>query len=304
MNIMIMGAGAIGSLFGGLLKKQHNVVLIGRKPHMQAIQKKKLHITGKTNRIITIHAQETLENLPFDPDLIILTVKAYDTKKAAQQLKTTMHIPTPILSLQNGLDNIENLTTLFPEHDILAATTTHGVFVPRPGHIKHTGEGATIIGELSGKKTKRIIKLATIFNHAGITTSISSCIQKEIWSKAVINASINPVTAIFQQQNGYLLENPVLRRIVHDICRESTTIANTQGFKLNTKTMIQKTEQVIQNTESNYSSMYQSLRHGGKTEIESITGQLVQVGQRNKIETVYSSIVYQMILFLSSQHTN
>ena len=82
-----MGAGAIGSLFGGLLAKHNKIVLIGRTLHIQNIMQQGLHITGKTTRTIKIHAQETLQNLPFTPELILLTVKSYDTKKAAQQLK-------------------------------------------------------------------------------------------------------------------------------------------------------------------------------------------------------------------------
>jgi len=109
MNIVILGAGAIGSLFGALLSKKNNVLLIGRTPHIQAITENGLIITGKTNTTVKILAEESIKKVTFSPDLLVLTVKSYDTETAIKEAKSIIDDSTIVLSLQNGLDNIDTM---------------------------------------------------------------------------------------------------------------------------------------------------------------------------------------------------
>ncbi len=291
MNIVIFGAGAIGSLFGALLSKGNNVLLIGRKTHVTAIRKNGLIIKGKTHLNVKIMAKSSVDNVSFSPDLLILTVKSYDTETALLQARKIITDNTIVLSLQNGLDNIDKISKFLNPKRIIAGVTTHGAFFSKPGIIKHTGKGKTLLGELNGKKTKRIDYIVKLFNQAGIETADSKNILKEIWIKAIINSSINPLTAIFQCKNGYLMENPLLEKLVEMICKESTGIANAEGIDLSYSEMLNKTNEVIKNTSDNYSSMLQSIKKRKKTEIDSINGKLIEIGKKHNISTMISQVL-------------
>ena len=295
MNIIIFGAGAIGSLFGALLSKNNNVLLIGKKPHVTTIQKKGLIIEEKTHLNVRIMAESCVDNISFLPDLLILTVKSYDTETAILQARKIIIDKTIILSLQNGLDNIEKISKHLNSKRIIPGVTTHGAFFSKPGVIKHTGKGMTILGELNGKKTKRIEYIVKSFNEAGIETAESQNILKEIWIKAIINSSINPLTAIFQCKNGFLLKNPLLEKLVEMICEESTSIANSERIGLSKSKMLDKTNEVIKNTSDNYSSMFQSIKKTKKTEIDSINGKLIEIGKKHNISTMINQVLVYCI---------
>lgn len=297
MNIIIFGAGAIGSLLGALLSKNNNVLLIGRKDHISAIKKFGLIIKGKTNLSVNINVETSLNDVTFFPDVLLLTVKSYDTESAILQVKKIVNNNTTVLSLQNGLDNIDKIQKYLPLKLLIAGVTTHSAFFSKPGLISHTGIGSTVIGELNGQKTERIRNIVNLFNNAGIDTVISYNIVKEIWIKAVINSCINPLTAIFQCKNGYLLENPILEKLVEMICKESTSIAYADGVNLSFDDMIKKTRNVIKNTSENYSSMLQSFRKGSRTEIDSINGRFVNVGKKHNI---YPSLNEMLIYSVKS----
>ncbi|KYK20030.1 ketopantoate reductase [Thermoplasmatales archaeon SG8-52-4] len=299
MNIVIMGAGAIGSLFGALLNKKNNVILIGKKPHISAIKKSDLVIEGKTNLKVKISAEHSLDKIKLKPDLIFLTVKSYDTEFAIGQLIDIINEETIIISLQNGLDNIDKIKDYVDEEKIVAGITTHGAIFSKPGRIKHTGIGKTIIGELNGDITKRIKEIENLFNDSEIKTNISKDIIKEIWIKAIVNSSINPLSAFFQCKNGYLLKNPILERLLERICDESTKIANVEGLNLSNIEMIKKTKEVIKDTSENHSSMLQSILHSKKTEIDSINGKIVEIGIKNKIDPLINKILLHSIKSLS-----
>lgn len=295
MNIVVLGAGAIGSLFGGLLSKKNNVLLMGRKMHVQAIKENGLKITGKTQLNVKASAEDSIKKINFSPDILILTVKSYDTENAIKEAKSIIGTNTVVLSLQNGLDNVNKISKIVSRKKIIAGVTTHGAFFSKPGVIKHTGSGETILGELDGKKTERIKHIADLFNEAGIETNISTNIVREIWIKAIINSSINPLSTFFQCKNGYLLENPILENLVERICKESTDVANSEGIHLSYQEMIKKTKKVIRNTSENYSSMVQSFKKGGKTEIDSINGKIVDLGKRNGVKTPINETLVRSI---------
>ena len=299
MNIIIFGAGAIGSLFGAYLSKNNKVVLIGRKPHVLSIKKNALVIEGKTNLKVRINAKEFVDDLKFKPDILILTVKSYDTEKAIIQARKIIDENTTVLSLQNGLDNIDKIKKYISYEKIIAGVTTHGAFFSKPGIIKHTGNGITTLGELNCKKTKRIINIVNCFNQSKIKTKFSYDINKEIWCKAVINSSINPLTTIFNCKNGYLLKNSVLKNLVNKICKESSNIAIANEVDISYKNAIKKTKDVIKKTSENYSSMLQSFKKDGRTEIESINGKLVEIGKKHNHETMLNEILIYSVKSLN-----
>ena len=301
MNIVVLGAGAIGSLFGALLSKKNNVLLIGRTFHVNAIRKNGLSIGGKTQLNVKISAKDSINSIPFSVDLLIVTVKSYDTKSAIDQAKQIIRDRTVVLSLQNGLDNIKTIEHVVERRQIIAGVTTHGAFFSKPGCIKHTGAGKTILGELDGESSERIKNIETVFNQVGIKAVVSENIIKEIWVKAVINSCINPLTAFFGCRNGYLLENPILEKNVENVCKESTSVANAYGIKLSYLDMVNKTKEVIRETSENYSSMLQSVRKGKKTEIDSINGALVNIGRTYSIDVPLNEILVSLVKTFSEQ---
>ena len=295
MNILVFGAGAIGSLFGGILSKNNNVVLIGRKKHVEAINKKGLEINGLTEINTDVKAFENMENISFKSDIAIISVKSYDTENAAKAIKKVIDKNTIIVSLQNGLDNIEKIEKHVDKKQILVCITTHGSVFSKPGHIVHTGVGKTTIGTLNGKKTIALTTVIEEFNASGIKTNYSKDVVRDIWIKAIVNSSINPLTTIFQCNNGNLLKNPILEKSVEKICEESTNIANSENLNLSYNEMIKKTKEVIRETSENKSSMLQSFLQGKKTEIDSINGMLLKIARKNKVKSMLNEVLVNIV---------
>ena len=203
MKIIIFGAGAIGSLFGAKLAKFNEVILIGRKKHVEAIKKNGLTIEGKTKLHVEVHSETDISKVGTKPDLIILTVKSYDTLEAVTELSTLINYDTLLLSMQNGLGNIDLIKIKIDIKHVLAGVTTHGAVFSKPGTITHTGLGQTIIGELDRKNTNQIKDIKRELIRSGIHTDISSNIIRDIWVKTIINSCINPITVFCRQKNGY-----------------------------------------------------------------------------------------------------
>jgi len=294
MKIVIMGAGAIGSFFGGMLSKNNDVILIGRKSHVESIKKNGLNIDGKTKINIKIKAEESIEKIGISPDLLILTVKSFDTENAIKDAKNIMGKNTLVLSFQNGLNNIEKIKKYVDGRQVIAGITTNGCIFSEPGRIIHTGIGKTTIGSFN-KESEQIKKIVDLFNKAGIKTTICKDIAKEIWIKGVVNSSINPITSFFQCKNGYLLENPILEKSIERVCEESTNIANINDLNLSIDQMIDTTKEVIIDTSENYSSMLQSIQQNKRTEIDSINGKFVELGEKNNLDVSLNKLLVRLI---------
>ncbi len=332
MRILIFGAGAIGSLFGGFLSQKYDVTLIGRKKHMNKIKRDGLRITGKTKGIFYPKTEtKILEKY----DLIILTTKAYDTKKSMEILKPIIDSNIIILSLQNGLGNEEIIMNSiglskgcdgkrlwrFPSISgkvadfsrrnkgvlkdvmshgsrgntgVLRGITNHGVVFIKSGEIRHSGTGETVVGEIDGTITDRIKKICSMFNDAGIKTRISNDIKNEVWAKTIVNSAINPITAVTGLKNGYLLKIPELTKVMEKVCEEGIRVANKSGifFDFN---VFEKTKKIAALTSENRSSMLQDLQNKKKTEIDFINGAIVKIGKRHGIETPLNSMLTVLV---------
>ena len=295
MNIVIFGAGAIGSLFGALLSKNNEVFLIGKKPHIDIIKNKGLQIIGKTIFNERLSAINNIKDINKKIDLIIITVKSYDTSIALSQIMNIVDNNTIILTIQNGLDNLEKIKQKFNPKQIIGGVTTQGALFVKPGLIKHTGTGLTFLGELNGNYSNRMKNIVKLFNNSRIYTKLTSNILDEIWIKGIINSSINPLTTIFRCKNGYLLKNPILFNMIKLICYESSNIAIKEGININHDDVFQRNIDVIKDTSDNYSSMYQSFIKNKKTEINSINGKFVSIGKKLNTETSINEILIKLI---------
>jgi 2-dehydropantoate 2-reductase len=282
MRITVFGAGSIGCFFGGLLSKNNEVLLVGRKPQVEAIQTMGLRITGLTKAHLQPKASTTMKG--FEPELVLVTVKTYDTDTAAKALGPHIGKDTFVMSLQNGLDNLEKLMTVSGER-LLAGITSHGVTFVDFGQIKHAGTGDTVVGDVTGGARHMASEVANLFTEAGILTTISPDIRAEIWLKAAVNAAINPATAITGLKNGALLMSKELTRLMELAASEVAAVAMGRGVDLDPELTIKKAKEVATLTADNKSSMLQDIERCKRTEIESICGAIVRYGETAGVET-------------------
>lgn len=291
MKILVFGAGALGSYVGGMLSKKCHVTLIGRKEHVDAINSKGLIIEGKTNFKAKPQALVKIPDEKFD--LILITVKSYDTSKAVEELSRGLDENILVLSLQNGLGNAEKISRF--NKKVLGGTISHGITFVEPGRIYHAGLGDTRLGNFKGVEEEDVEEICQIFNISGIDTKRSDNILGEIWAKAIINASINPLTAITRLKNGYLLKIETLEEIMVCACKEAIDVAVSCGIELPHYDIIEKTKSVAHLTAENKSSMLQDIEKGKRTEIDSITGVFVEFGKKNNVATPTNSMLYKLV---------
>lgn len=274
MRILVFGAGAIGSLLGGLLSIENDVTLVARKAHADAINRRGLRISGLTNRLA--HPTAATE-VPVDfrplPDIIFVTTKAYDTAAAADALRAFWR-QSAFVTLQNGLGNAEALAA--DAERVVAGTTTHGVTFVAPGEVVHAGAGDTLVGPFAHATRADAKRIADALTAAGISTRVVDDVRRELWAKAVVNAAINPLTAVLRRPNGELVRNADLRALLQQAAREGALAANAAGVDLDPEALAAKAVEVATRTAENRSSMLQDVERGRRTEIEAITGALLR----------------------------
>lgn len=291
MQIVVFGAGAMGSFFGGLLSARHDVLLVGRASHVQAVRAHGLRISGKTALIAKPRAAT---NLPRDtkPDLVIVSTKAYDTAAAMQSLRRVAGTAT-FLTLQNGLDNADTIAK--SARRVVAGTTSHGVTFVGPGVVRHAGVGDTVIGRWRGVSRDDVVRLRDILSDVGVRTRISDDVRSELWAKVVVNASINPLAALAGVPNGRLVRERRLKWILEDVCREAATVARSDGAAVDVDELIHRTVLVARRTATNRASMLQDLERGRRTEIDAITGAVLRIAARHRVAAPRNEVLYALV---------
>lgn len=285
----------MGSFLAGVLSQKHEVTLYGRGEKIDVAREKGIRVTGKTELVAKMKtALNPKEIRGIEYDLIILAVKSYDTSTALEVIKE-MEGAATMLSLQNGLDNEIRIAEAIGKERTLGGVTSHGITFVEPGHVQHAGTGETIIGELDGKETERVKKISHALTTVGIETRISKNIHSEIWTKGMVNAGINPLTALTRLHNGYLLKIPWLTRLLENTCQECIAVAQKAGIDLHGCDIIEKTKNVARLTAENKSSMLQDMERGRKTEIDSINGRIVEVGRKHGVETPINSVLVALV---------
>ena len=291
---LVYGAGAMGSLFGGLLSSAYPTYLINRKAHVEAIRKKGLEIEGKTQGTYRPKAVTDLAELS---DLLardgksithcLIFTKAYDTEKVLKELSSRQDIideKVIIISLQNGLDNERMISEMMPANPIIGGYCCHGVIHDRAGHIVHTGPGATIVGPYNNISIDEVKEFSRNLAEVGIPNSCKDTIRKEIFKKVVLNAAINSLTAILDIPNGELLEHEETKELMKNIVAEGCMVAGKMDMDICPVTVLGMVEDVARRTCLNQSSMLQDIRKGKRTEIDSINGAIVRLAQESGVE--------------------
>lgn len=274
MRIAIVGAGAIGSLFGGLLHEAGlEVSLIGRwREHIERIQTQGLLILqGEKERTINVKAYTSPKGIG-TVDLVILLVKAYSTEEAVSQCLPLFGRDTFILSLQNGLGNKEGICQHVPPGRVLLGVTNQGAYVVMPGVVCHAGLGDTLLGPLEPSSWERAEDVVRAFNSAGLKSRIVSDLEGTIWGKLLINVGINPLGALTGRRNGELLEVPELCHLMKMAVAEAAEVARRKGVNLPYPDPFERVKEAARASASNKCSMLQDLERGKRTEVQAING--------------------------------
>ena len=304
MKIAIIGAGAMGSIFGGHLKGAgEDVTFIDiYKEHMEKVSKDGLYIempdgTGKV--IKGIKTATSTEGLP-KMDLIIIFVKSTVTKEAAKEALPLVKDNTLFLTLQNGLGNGEAIAEVVGEEKVLLGVTTCGGTFLGPGKVRFAGKGDTFIGGLKIGKEK-VLPIVNVFNRAGLPAYYREDVIGLVWDKLFVNVAINPVTAITGLKNGELLDYDETKAIMKGLVEEAVAVAEKRGVKRDVEEVYNHALEVAEKTAKNMSSMLQDITKGRKTEIDTINGKIVEYGREVEVSTPYNEIVTYLIKVLEKK---
>ncbi|MGD9015535.1 MAG: 2-dehydropantoate 2-reductase [Candidatus Omnitrophota bacterium] len=304
MKIVIAGPGAIGSLFAAYLAKSKQEIWLLDKDRLRS---EKLNQSGIAISGVSgtwqgrVRASANPQQLG-KCDLLIVCVKSYDTKELINYALPVIDERSSVLTLQNGIGNVEIISELLRQQNVFAGATSQGANLIEPGKLRHAGFGETIIGSLDGKLTSQLREIRQLFNEVGIPTRLSRDIKGVLWSKLIINVGINALTAITRLRNGKLLEFEGTRTIMRQAVSEATRIAKRKRIKLQFDDPLTKVEAVSSATANNISSMLADVLKKKRTEIDFINGVIVRQGQGLGIPVPANSLLVDLVKTIESSY--
>ena len=291
-----MGAGGMGSLFGGLLTLSGEEVWLVDvwKDHIEAIRSNGLSMEEKGRvQILRVNATTEVASIG-QADLVLIFVKTYHTEKAVADARVLQKEATVYLTLQNGLANEETLCKKVDPQRVILGVTGQGATLLKTGHIRHGGAGKTFLGELDGKLTDRVTQIARMFVKAGIETETSSHIQDLVWEKLFVNVGVNALAALTGLKNGQLLDDPEAFRLMEALVSEAVEVARKKGIRIEGEPM-ERVKAVIEATQENRCSMGQDVDYKRRTEINAINGAVVREAARLGISVPYNQMITDLI---------
>ncbi len=275
MEIIVLGAGAIGSLYGAKLTAENDVTLVGRAEHVAAINSHGLRIEGLESQIVRVRAATALDHLGPEA-LIVLTTKVPDSAAALGSIAPLVRDDTTILCLQNGIgsERVARMA-LGDRGTVLRGITQFGAIFKSPGTIQFMAQGYTLI-----EQHERSARLANILSAAGLDCRVSPNIGADVWHKLVINCVVNPITAILRCEVGGIA-NPQLAPLKRLVIDECSAVAAAEGVTLENDFMREIDD--FFRPSHNLSSMHQDLRRGRQTEIEYLNAAVVSLGHQHNV---------------------
>lgn len=293
MKVCVMGAGAVGCYFGGMLARAgHDVTFIARPQHVEAIRRDGLRMETKTFDERVQVAAVTEPSSVRDPDLVLFCVKSMDTEAAGRQLKPSLRPDTLVLCLQNGVDNAERLRTVLPEHEVAAAVVYVATEMAGPGHLKHHGRGELVIEPSTASE-----RVAQALAAAGVPTEVSANVRGALWLKLIINCAYNAVSAIAQQPYGENVKGEGMWDVMRDVVDECLAVARADGVQVPGDAH-DVTRKLVDSMPSQYSSTAQDLARGKPTEIDFLNGYVVRRGQALGVATPANRVLWALVKLL------
>lgn len=292
-NILLVGTGALSTLFAARLSEAgHHVSMLGTwRDGLQALNQSgaRIAVGEGRERSYRVHATNDPNEVKGIKHAIVL-VKSWQTERAADQLKRILAPDGIALTLQNGLGNRERLSRDLGAGRVALGITTTGATLLGPGLVKVGGEGI-----ISLEQNPALAPIEAALRSSNFNLQIVADTRSLVWGKLVINAAINPLTALLRVPNGELLNHPWARKAMSALARETAQVAEAERVSLPFEDPIQAAEEVARKTAKNLSSMFQDVRRGAPTEIDAICGAVTKRGEKHGIETPYNRSCWQLV---------
>jgi len=293
MDTLIVGTGALATLFAARLSAAgHSVTMLGTwKSGLDALRK-----TGA--RLVDSNGMERIYRVRATDDPLecagaryaLVLVKAWQTERAARQLRQCLAEDGLAVTLQNGLGNRETLARDLGEARVLLGSTTTGATLLGPGLVRAGGEGV-----ISIERNQAAGPLEAALQSAKFNLQVVDDAQSLVWGKLVINAAINPLTALLRVANGELLTRPAAREVMGALARETAAVAEAERVHLPFGNPVHAAEDVARKTAANHSSMFQDIRRGAPTEIDAICGAVTRRGEHHGVATPYNRACWKLV---------
>ena len=296
LKIAVMGAGAVGCYYGGLLARAgHTVVLIARPLHVAAISQHGLRLQTTTFDTHVPLAASTDPAAVAGADVVLFCVKSTDTEGAGALIRPHLAANVLVLCLQNGVDNADRLRGVLPDHAVAAAVVYVATEMAGPGHVQHHGRGELVLepSAYSGA-------LAQAFIAAGVPAEISANVRGALWAKLILNCAYNAVSAITQLPYGQTVPGEGIQDLMRDVVAECLAVANAEGVQVpgDVDAAIRK---IADTMRSQYSSTAQDLARGKRTEIDYLNGLIVQRGTALGVATPANRVLWALVKLLESK---
>ena len=306
MNISVIGAGSIGSLFAGRVAfSGYDVDVVGRKDHVDKIKEKGLTILEEKQNIVSHFPAKTEYNpYPQSSDALFVTTKAYDNQTIANVLSNRINKKTPIFIIQNGMGNEEIFRITLPDNPIYRAVTTEAAELLQPAVVKHVAFGKTLFGIVSGKGNGFSHQVEKILSSSGFNIQETPNIQLKMWYKLLANAAICPLGTILHAKNGEILKRPSFERIFDAILEEGISLANHLLPDEDFSTSPEFIKEVINKTHDNKCSMLQDIERGRRTEIEFMNGFIAKESRNHGLKAPVNSAITEIVRILEIQNNH
>jgi 2-dehydropantoate 2-reductase len=280
-----VGAGAVGSFYGAMLARAgRRVVLIGRRPHVEAIQRDglKLDMAGQVETVRTEASAELAAAR--GADLVLFCVKSTDTDTVASALAPLLEPQAVVLSLQNGVENAATIAR-HVRQTVVPAVVYVATAMAGPGSVRHFGRGDLVIGALDADVKREAANaavlrdLVALFGAAGVKVTISNDVMAELWSKLMVNCAYNAISALAQAPYARLAAQPEVRDIQHAIVREVVALAQAEGIGLQLAPSLQAMERIAVAMPAQFSSTAQDMARRKPSEIDHLNGFIARRGR-------------------------
>jgi len=305
MKVLVFGLGALGHVFAAFLQKAgHTVSSVGRAYIVEKVRQKGISVTGiwGEHQVELSGIYTSISEIPTQTyELIILTVKSYDTQTAVESLKPVVGPKTIVICAQNGYGNYETATAVLGSKHVALARVIFGAELIAPGEVKVTVcADDVVLGSPKGDISQsRLEEIANLFTQAGIPTRFSSKIVSYLWDKILYNCALNALGAILEVNYGFLAETPELKAIMDEIIKEIFIIAKAYNIPLFWSSAEAYIEhfytKLLPPTQAHHPSMLQDIQKGKKTEIDALNGAIVKLGKAVGIDTPVNLTLTRLI---------
>lgn len=287
MKIVIVGAGAIGMVFGAYFcRAGHQVVFIEKQKNtVDAINEQGIgfmepEATARQDQVFIPAVAVADSSEIKECDLVLLAVKSFDTYTATASISHLVNFNSPIISLQTGLGHMQIIEKILQRPNLLGGLTYMAGAALGPGRVRLGGIGKTFLGELDGHISDRTNKVAALLNESGLKTEVVENIVERMWGKALVYSVINPVTALFKIKNGQLLEKMDALTLAKRLVDEGCMVAKANNIILDKDDLFEMFFNTCRNTSANISSMLLDRLNERKAEIDTLNGEIVRIGKK------------------------